>query len=57
MLHKLASVVYIFNYLFLAVLGLSCVGFSLVAMGRGYSLVVMCGLLIAEAHLAGKHRL
>ena len=38
--------------LFLAVLGLGCcVGFSLVAVSRGYSLVVEHGLLIAVASL------
>ena len=37
-------------YLFLAVLGFHCcVGFSLVAMSKGYFLVVVCGLLIAAA--------
>ena len=36
--------------LFLAVLGLGCcVGFSLVAVSRGYSLVVEHGLLIVVA--------
>ena len=35
-------------------LGLRCwVGFSLVVVSRGYSLVAVCGLLIAVASLAG----
>ena len=42
-----------FIYLFLAVLGLRCsVALSLVVGSRGYSLVVVCGLLIAVASLA-----
>ena len=42
-----------FIYLFLAVLGLRCsVAFFLVVGSRGYSLVVVCGLLIAVASLA-----
>ena len=32
-------------------------GFSLVAVSRGYSLVVMCGLLISVASLLVGHRL
>ena len=32
-------------------------GFSLVGEGRGYSLVVVCRLLIAVASLAVEHRL
>ena len=41
------------NYFFLAVLGLCCcVGFSLVVASEGYSLVVVCGLLIVLASLA-----
>ena len=37
----------LFNYSFLAVLGLHCrTGFSPVTVTRGYSLVAMCGLLI-----------
>ena len=37
-------------YLFLAVPGLRCLeGFSLVAAGGGYSLAVVCWLLIAVA--------
>ena len=44
-------------FLFLAVLGfLCCVGFSLVVVSEGYSLVVVCGLLIVVASLVG-HRL
>ena len=43
---------------FLAVLGLCCcMGFSLVASSRSYSLVVVCGLLIAVASLVAEHRL
>ena len=39
-------------YLFLAVLGLCCcTGISLVVVSRGYSPVVVCGLLIAAASL------
>ena len=34
-----------------------CTGFSLVAVGRGYSLVAVCGLLIAVASLAEEHGL
>ena len=41
-----------FIYLSLAVLGLRCsVAFSLVVGSRGYSLVVVCGLLIAVTSL------
>ena len=36
-------------YLFLAVLGLCCVAFSLVAASRDYSLVMVCRLLNAMA--------
>ena len=47
---------YLFS-LFLAVLGLHCcVSFSLVAASGGYSLVVVCWLLIAVTSLVG-HRL
>ena len=46
------------NYLFLAVLGLHyCMGFSLAAVSRGYSVVVVHGLLIAVASLVAQHRL
>ena len=42
----------LFMYLFLVVLGLCLsIGFSLVAMSRGYSLVVVLGLLIAVISL------
>ena len=42
----------------LVVLGLlCCVGFSLVAESRGYSLVVVWGLLTVEASLVLEHRL
>ena len=45
-------------YLSLAVLGLSCcVGFSLVVTSGGYSLVAVCGLLIAVASLVVERRL
>ena len=45
-------------YLFLPVLGLCCcMGFPLDAVSRGYSLVVMPGLLIAVASLIVEHRL
>ena len=48
----------LFIYLSLAVLGLSCcVGFSLVVTSGGYSLVAVCGLLIAVASLVVEHRL
>ena len=48
----------LFVYLSLAVLGLyCCMGFSLVAVSRGYSLVAVHGLLIAVASLAVEHRL
>ena len=44
--------------LFLVVLGLHCHSdFSLVAAGRGYSLVTVLGLLIAVVSLAAEHRL
>ena len=45
-------------YLFLAVLGLLCCrGFSLVSVSGGYSLVMVCRCLIAEASLVGEHGL
>ena len=41
---------------FLAILGLHCcLGFSLVAASRGYSLVALCSLLTAMASLVGEH--
>ena len=47
-----------FICLFLAVLGLHCqVGFSLVVPSVGYSLVVVCQLLIALFSLVTEHRL
>ena len=49
--------IYNFLYLFLAVLGLCCGGFSLVEASGGYSLVAVCGLLIAEASLIVEHGL
>ena len=50
----------IFYYLFLfwAVLGLHCcMGFPLDVASRGYSLVMVCWLLIAVASLVVEHRL
>ena len=48
----------IYFILFLAVLGLyCCMGFSLVAVIRGYSLVAVHGLLIVVASLAVEHKL
>ena len=45
------------SHLFLAVLDLhGCMGFSLVAVSGGYSLVALCGLLIAVASLVAKQR-
>ena len=42
---------------FLALLALCCrMGFSVVAVSRGYSLVAMCRLLIVLAFLVAKHR-
>ena len=50
--------IYFFNNFILAVLGLHCcVGFSLVVESRGYSLVAVCGLLIAMASLIEEHSL
>ena len=46
----------LFIYLYLAVLGLRCsTGFSLVAVSRGYSIVVVRGLLTARASLIVEH--
>ena len=51
------SLTLVFN-LFLAVLGLHCcVGFSLVVVSRGYSLVEVHWLLITTAPLAVEHGL
>ena len=48
----------LFIYLFLALLSLRCcIGFSLVSVSGGYSLVVVCGLLIEVAFLVVEHRL
>ena len=45
-------------YLFSTVLGLCCcAGFSLVAVSRGHSLVVVNGLLIGAAPLFAEHGL
>ena len=42
----------------MAVVGHRCsAGFSLVVLIRGYSLVAMCGLLIAVASLVAEHEL
>ena len=47
-----------FLCLVLAVLGLRCSGgFSTVAANRGYSLVSVCGLLVAAAFFAVEHGL
>ena len=47
---------YLVIYLFFAVLGLHyCKGFSLVAVSRGYFLIVVCGLLIVVACLVAEH--
>ena len=49
---------YFLIYLFLAVLSLHhCVGFSLVAASKGYSLVVARRLLIVVASLVVEHGL
>ena len=49
---KFDSFINLFIYLFLAELGLCChVGFCLLAVNGGYSLDVVCKLLIAEASL------
>ena len=43
--------------LFLAVLSLCCfMGFSLVVASKGYSLSVVCGLLVAMTFAIVKHR-
>ena len=45
-------------YLFLVVLGLHCCSdFSLVVTRGGYSVVVVCGLLIPMVSLAAEHGL
>ena len=50
--------VYLFIHLFLALLGLRCcVGLSLAADSRIYSLVAVCILLTVLASLVAKHRL
>ena len=49
------SIIILFVYLFLAVLGLRCcTGFSLLAASGGYSLVAMRSLLIAVASLVAE---
>ena len=48
----------VFMHLFLVVLGLCfCMGFSLVAMSRGYSLLAVLGFLIAVVSLVAEHKL
>ena len=48
----------LFLYLFWAVLGLHCcMGFPLVKVSRGYSLVVVCGLLTVVASYCGMQAL
>ena len=48
----LCHVIYLITYLFLAVLGLRCrTGFSLVVVSGGYSLAVVCRLLLVAASL------
>ena len=48
----------VFIYLFMAVLGFRCcMGFSLIVVGGGCSLVVWCGLFIAQASLVAEHGL
>lgn len=48
---------FVFNYLFLAVLGLHCcVGLSLVSACGSYSLVEVHKLLTAVASLVAEHR-
>ena len=43
-------------YLLLAVLDLCCcLGFTLLVVSRGYSLVAACGLFIAAAPLVAEH--
>ena len=46
-----------FIYLFLALLGLYCASFSLVAVSRGHTLAVMHRLLIVVASLVVEHGL
>ena len=46
------------TYLFLVALDLHCcVGFSVIAASGGYSLVAVCGLLIAVASPVVEHKL
>ena len=42
-----------FTYSFIVVLSLHCTGFSLVVVNSGYSVVAVCGLLIAVASRCG----
>ena len=43
--------------LYLTVLGLCYVGFSLVAVSRSYALIAAWGLLITVVYLVAEHRL
>ena len=54
---KIYIYIHTIYFLVLAVLGLCCTSFSLVAGSGGYSLVVACRLLIAVASLTAEHRL
>ena len=51
-------ILFIYIYLFLAVLVLGCcMGFSLVEASRGYFLIAVCSLLIVVASLIAEHGL
>ena len=54
---SLKKKIYLFIYLFLAVLGLHCCAwtFSLVETSWGYSLAVVCRLLIAVTTLVAEY--
>ena len=55
---KVSWIFFLIKKIFMAVLGpLAALGLSLVAESRGYSLVVVHGLLIAAASLVMEHRL
>ena len=57
-LWRLVSPFFFIIDLFMAVLGLGCcLGFSLAAASRGYSLVAVLGLLIVVAFPVVEHRL
>ena len=52
------ATLYLFHFLFLAVLGLQCCAdFSLALADEGYSLVAACGVLIVVASLIVEHGL